>query len=56
MTKQGAEDVRDLATLVYEVIRRMGAAYGAPDDWRRDLTTAVKVMERANAAALGGAE
>jgi len=56
MTKQEAEDVRDLATLVYEVIRRMGAAYGSPEDWRRDLTTAVKVMERANAAALGGAE
>jgi len=53
MTKQEAEDVRDLATLVYEVIRRMGAAYGSPEDWRRDLTTAVKIMERANVAAIG---
>jgi hypothetical protein len=58
MTKQEAEDVRDLASLVYEVILRMGAAYGGPEDWRRDLTTAVKIMERANVAALGagGAE
>ena len=40
------EDLRDLASLVAQLIRKMGAAYGPPDEWRRDITTAVKIMER----------
>jgi uncharacterized protein YheU (UPF0270 family) len=39
-------DIRDLATLVAEIIRRMGADYGSSEDWRRDITTAVRIMER----------
>lgn len=41
-----ARDVRDLASLLAEVIRRAGAAYGSPEEWRRDITVAVKIMER----------
>jgi hypothetical protein len=37
--------ISDLAVLVAEIIKRMGAAYGSPDDWRRDITTAVKIYE-----------
>ena len=49
------EQVRDLATLLAEVIRRMGAAYGSTDDWHRDYTHAVKIMESANVACNDGA-
>jgi hypothetical protein len=49
--KEHAEAIRDLASLVAEVIRRAGASYGSPDDWRRDITTAVKIMERFAVAA-----
>jgi len=51
MTKQEAADLRDLASLVIEVIRRMGASYGSSDDWRRGISTAAAIMERANVAA-----
>ena len=40
------EDIRDLAMIVAEVIRRMGAAYGSPDDVRRDFSTCVTIMEQ----------
>lgn len=36
----------ELATLLAEVIRRMGAAYGSSEDWRRDLTRCVKIHEQ----------
>lgn len=39
------EAIRDLAMLTAEIIRRMGAAYGSPEDWRRDITKAVGIME-----------
>ena len=42
------EKIRDLASLLAESIRRQGAAYGSLDDWRRDITAAVKIMEEAN--------
>jgi hypothetical protein len=42
------EDMRDLASLVAEIIRKMGAAYGPPEEWRRDITKAVKIMEHNN--------
>ena len=45
---------RDMAMLLAEVIRRMGASYGSADDWRRDVTTAVRVMELAARRAAGG--
>ena len=35
----------ELASLLAEVIRRMGASYGPPKEWRRDFTRAVKVFE-----------
>ena len=39
------EAIRELATLLAEVIRRMGASYGSPEAWRTDITRAVKVFE-----------
>ena len=42
------KDIRDLASLLANVIRRMGASYGSQDDWRRDITAAVQIMERAD--------
>lgn len=39
------EAIRDLASLIGECIRRMGASYGESDVWRRDITRAVKIME-----------
>ena len=42
------KDIRDLASLLIEVIRRSGAAYGSREDWRRDIMEADRIMERAN--------
>ena len=42
------EEIRDLASLLAEVIRRAGAAYGSPQDWRRDFTQAVKISDSAH--------
>jgi hypothetical protein len=39
------EAIRDLSSLIGEVIRRMGVSYGP--DWQHDFTRAVKIMERA---------
>lgn len=39
------EDIRDLATILAEVIRRMGASYGSREDWRIDLAKCVSIME-----------
>ncbi len=44
------KDIRDLAMLVANIIRRMGADYGSPEDWRLDITAAVQIMERNNIA------
>ena len=41
-------DLRDIATLVAEIIRRMGSAYGSGAEWSRDTQEAVHIMERAN--------
>lgn len=42
-------EIIELATLIAETIRRMGAAYGSADEWRRDVTRAVRVAERLSA-------
>jgi len=42
--------LRDLATLQAGTIQKMGAAYGSSEDWRRDFTEAVKIMEAASRA------
>ena len=42
------KDIRDLASLLAQVVRRAGAAYGSPEDWHRDFTEALRIMERAN--------
>ncbi len=34
-------DIRDLASITAEIIRRTRAAYASPDDWRRDLKAAL---------------
>jgi hypothetical protein len=46
MNAKEAGDIAALASLVAESIRRQGAAYGSPDDWRRDVTAADKLVER----------
>ena len=46
--KDSDKDIRDLAELVADIIRRMGASYGTPRDWRQDFTRAVKIMEKAH--------
>ncbi len=45
---QQNEEIRDLASLVAEIIRRMGAAYGSAEDWREGFTVAVKILESAS--------
>ena len=51
MTKQEWEAIRDLASLMAEMIRRMGASYGSAEEWREGITLAVRIMERASVEA-----
>lgn len=46
MTEQEKRDMRDLAGCVAECIRRMGAEFGAPQEWRDSITRCVKIEER----------
>jgi hypothetical protein len=45
---QENKQIQELATLVAEIIRRMGASYGSAEDWRADFRRAVKIMEEAS--------
>lgn len=45
---QRDQDTRDIASFIAEIIRRMGAAYGDAEAWRRDYTAAVEIMNRAS--------
>ena len=45
--------IRDLSSVVVEMIGNHSAAYGQATDWRRDYAEAVRIMEEANKALYG---
>ena len=56
MEAEDRADIRDLASLLAQTIRRMGVAYGDPEDWRGAITALVHIATRQHRRLVEGRE
>ena len=48
------EALREIASLTAGIMSRLGASYGAPEEFRRDFSRAVQIMTEANKRVVAG--